>query len=574
MLVVLVVAAGAVLSFFQILLGLLEIRRGHLRSVRVEDSELLQVVDEFRQALGVKRDVTVREWPELATAATVGWRNPVLLLPRGWQAWTREQRQAVLAHELAHVARNDFLTGLLARVSLAVHFWHPLVRWLAWRFQLQRELAADAQAAPLAGGRGGYLRVLAELALRGEGRSHGWPAPALLSSQGTLLRRVKMLRVQKADAFRPGFKTGRWLTVGLALSLTLGVSALRGSAPKAPTATPGDSVQQKVASVRPFDLSLLPPCAEGEVDVIYALRPSAILNRPGMALVRKYFNAQVDDLARPLTREGFSIHCEDVEQVLGRVQFGGENKPGGRAVFLTVKVVRTTRDIDWAKLREQVLPDSKLHQWKGETYVRIPMPPGFIALVGVKEACFWAPDARTLVFDREDAIKALIEARTGGKPITPPAYAPSWGQVSKGLLAMGLDIRGQRLLNRILTEEERKALANPKAPEHEFLRLAENASHVVMGFAGQDDLQWDLWVSADTLAQAEAVTRACEGIVAAARKELAGSHGEGDFTWWVNEMLKQVTIRRQAQVAILHAEIANGLSALLAEFADLAPKAK
>src|SRR5205823_541429 len=121
--------------------------------------------------------------------------------------------RAVVAHELAHVARGDFAAGLLARVSLALHFWHPLVRLLARRFQLQSELAADAQAAPLAGGRAGYLRVLAELALRLDGRAQEWPAPALLSSQGTLLRSIGILRVEKRAESKPGL--GRWLAVGL-----------------------------------------------------------------------------------------------------------------------------------------------------------------------------------------------------------------------------------------------------------------------------------------------------------------------------------------------------------------------
>ena len=53
----------------------------------------------------------------------------------------------MLAHELAHVRRTDYLAGLLARLGVALHFYHPLVYWLAARLHLQQELAADALAA-------------------------------------------------------------------------------------------------------------------------------------------------------------------------------------------------------------------------------------------------------------------------------------------------------------------------------------------------------------------------------------------------------------------------------------------
>ena len=83
---------------------------------------------------------------ELESPATLGWRHPLLLLPFDWRDWSRSELRAVLAHELAHVVRGDFLTGLIAQVSVAIHFYHPLAHWLARRMRLEQELAADAWA--------------------------------------------------------------------------------------------------------------------------------------------------------------------------------------------------------------------------------------------------------------------------------------------------------------------------------------------------------------------------------------------------------------------------------------------
>ena len=78
-----------------------------------------------------RRRVEVRETPELTAPATAGWRSHVILLPEDWRSWDDDERRAVLAHELAHICRDDYLTGVMARAATALYFYHPLVHWLA-----------------------------------------------------------------------------------------------------------------------------------------------------------------------------------------------------------------------------------------------------------------------------------------------------------------------------------------------------------------------------------------------------------------------------------------------------------
>src|SRR5262249_7867490 len=151
-------------------------------------------------AMGCPRRVEVRECPDLASPATVGWLRPVVLLPADWRGWNEMERRAVLAHELAHVARCDFLTGRLSRVGVALHFYRPLLHWMAGRLQLQQELAADSMAVRVLGRRSSYLYTLARLALRQDGRSTSWPVYGLFSSHGTLMRRIHMLRAKEGVA--------------------------------------------------------------------------------------------------------------------------------------------------------------------------------------------------------------------------------------------------------------------------------------------------------------------------------------------------------------------------------------
>ncbi len=68
-----------------------------------------------------------------------------------WRSWSESDLRAVFAHELAHIQRSDYVVGLMARLTLALHFYHPLVRWMARRLQSQQELAADAVGAQVCG---------------------------------------------------------------------------------------------------------------------------------------------------------------------------------------------------------------------------------------------------------------------------------------------------------------------------------------------------------------------------------------------------------------------------------------
>jgi beta-lactamase regulating signal transducer with metallopeptidase domain len=72
---------------------------------------------------------------------TSGILRPVIALPADWREWPDEAMDAVLAHELTHVARRDALTQLLSHANRALTSINPL----SWR--LHRHLADLAEQA-------------------------------------------------------------------------------------------------------------------------------------------------------------------------------------------------------------------------------------------------------------------------------------------------------------------------------------------------------------------------------------------------------------------------------------------
>jgi len=221
------------LGILRTLGGLMAVRRYRRRSRPIDDAALAEQLDVLRARLSHTRPIELRETDWLPSAATLGWRRPVILLPTCWRCWTAAQRRVVLAHELAHVGRSDFLGWLAAQLGLVLHFYHPLVHWLARRLRLEQELAADADAARLVGNRRTYLTTLAELALAEPSIRLGWPAHTFLPTRGMLLRRIEMLRNRKRQPDSSpsrSSRAARWATLVVLLAAALSVAGLRSAA--------------------------------------------------------------------------------------------------------------------------------------------------------------------------------------------------------------------------------------------------------------------------------------------------------------------------------------------------------
>jgi beta-lactamase regulating signal transducer with metallopeptidase domain len=233
--------ASLCLGFARLVLGVLAVARLRSRSRALDSAALDEEIQVLSAELSCTRKVEVRESSELATPATLGWRQPLVLLPFDWRDWSQTELRAVLAHELAHVIRGDFLTGLFAQISVAMHFYHPLAHWLAKRLRLEQELAADAWGAALSGGSPTYLVTLAQMALRREDRHLVGPVRAFLPSRGTLITRIEMLKTTRA--FPAGLLSVpvRAAMTLLLASLGLAVAGLRG--PTGATRSQAETVQ-------------------------------------------------------------------------------------------------------------------------------------------------------------------------------------------------------------------------------------------------------------------------------------------------------------------------------------------
>ncbi len=138
--------------------------------------------------LGVRAGVRFLESTLARTPLVIGWLRPAVLVPAAAVAGlSRAELEAVIAHELAHVRRRDYLVNLAQSVVEVVLFYHPAVWWISRRIRVERELCCDDLAVEACGEPLTYARALAGL----ESLRSGFATPALAATDGPLLQRIR-----------------------------------------------------------------------------------------------------------------------------------------------------------------------------------------------------------------------------------------------------------------------------------------------------------------------------------------------------------------------------------------------
>ncbi|MCK7595501.1 M56 family metallopeptidase [Pseudomarimonas salicorniae] len=173
---------------------------------------------------GVRVAVRWLESAEVAAPMLVGWMRPVILFPIGMTVGLPpRQIELLLAHELAHVRRADFLFNLLQLLVETLLFFNPAVRWLSAQVRHERELACDERVAADPRDRTPYARAL--LAVAEFRHQHG--DLALAATGGVLLERVRRIVGEQEPDTRGSGLRAVIVAAMLAMLLVAGLRAVQ-----------------------------------------------------------------------------------------------------------------------------------------------------------------------------------------------------------------------------------------------------------------------------------------------------------------------------------------------------------
>ena len=240
-------AIGVLLLSLRLLGGWWTVARLPGKASAAPREQWREMFDRTRARLRVTRPVRLLESAAVTVPTVIGWLRPIVLLPvSAMSGLTPSQVEAILAHELAHVRRHDYLVNLLQSAIETLLFYHPAVWWLSARIRREREHCCDDAAVALLGDAIAYGRALTVL----EARRLRAPRLAAAVNGGPLMRRIARLR---ETAGRPSTQPGWLLPVFVVLIVLLALASATAvrAAHATDTRINAGSIEQVAAGDRP-----------------------------------------------------------------------------------------------------------------------------------------------------------------------------------------------------------------------------------------------------------------------------------------------------------------------------------
>lgn len=152
----LAIAIGTVARLLWLGIGFIRLRA--IVAHATPESSLESIAGELATALATRGALTITD--EIDTPATVGFRRAMILLPRRVLQLPPAVQRAVIAHELVHVKRRDWLYTVAEELWCAMLWFHPAARIIAQRLSLARETVVDETTVRLTRDRRAYAEAL------------------------------------------------------------------------------------------------------------------------------------------------------------------------------------------------------------------------------------------------------------------------------------------------------------------------------------------------------------------------------------------------------------------------------
>jgi beta-lactamase regulating signal transducer with metallopeptidase domain len=239
-------AAGVLLLSLRTFGGWVLVQRLKAKGLSAVPESLDATFARLREALRISAPVRLCQSALVRVPTALGWLRPVVLVPAGaLVGLSASQLELILAHELAHIRRRDYLVNLLQTAVETLLFYHPAVWWVSGRMRIERELCCDDLAVAACGNPVGYARALADL----ESLGTRPPVLAMAASGGSLFDRVARLVTPPGPLSRTSRGLATVLGAGaLALVFSLG-SSLLGVPPAEDVARAEPAQENPTASV-------------------------------------------------------------------------------------------------------------------------------------------------------------------------------------------------------------------------------------------------------------------------------------------------------------------------------------
>lgn len=218
---------GALFVMLQLVGALVRLAWVSARSTPVVGDDWGQMVLGFCKPLGIVRRVQLLQCADTwSMPLTWGVVRPRIVLPAGAKEWSPDRRRVVLSHELAHIARHDWLVQICAELARSFYWFHPLVWHATASLRNESECACDDAVLNVGINASDYANQLLDLARTLRNAHRGGSAALAIARPSNLERRF--IAMLNPTLNRRGlYPRARLLVRIAALCLLLPLAALR-----------------------------------------------------------------------------------------------------------------------------------------------------------------------------------------------------------------------------------------------------------------------------------------------------------------------------------------------------------
>jgi beta-lactamase regulating signal transducer with metallopeptidase domain len=155
---------GCAILFSRLILGYLWVNSLKNSPKNQFDEKLTQILLDIKQKMNITKNVQVKVSRIVSLPMIMGVLKPVILIPAGLvSGFSQEQLETILAHELAHLKRHDFLLNGLQSVLDVIYFFHPAMWLLSAQIRKERENCCDDLALEVSGSKLLLAKTLVQL---------------------------------------------------------------------------------------------------------------------------------------------------------------------------------------------------------------------------------------------------------------------------------------------------------------------------------------------------------------------------------------------------------------------------
>ena len=180
---------GALFFSIRPIVGWIAVERLRRSGIENASDSARTILQKTAEKLNLNRTVQLVESAFVKTPIVVGWLRPMILLPLSAATGLSEKElAALLAHELAHVRRHDYLVNFLQTIVETMMYYHPCVWWMSRVIREERENCCDDLAIQVCN-ESDYSQALLTM----ENLRDHEPALAMSAAGGSLVKRIRRI---------------------------------------------------------------------------------------------------------------------------------------------------------------------------------------------------------------------------------------------------------------------------------------------------------------------------------------------------------------------------------------------